>query len=182
MSDDASRQEEWVGAVLERYERALLNYALRFTGNLEAARDVVQDTFLQLCQADRARIDGHMAAWLYTVCRNRALDVRKKEGRMEGLAERQEQLQACPAPGPSVRAEQNETHAMVLAALETLPEREQEVFRLKFQDGLSYREIGQVLGMPHTTVSLHVHTALQTIRERLRACAVLTPERQGLTP
>ena len=77
----------WIRQALERYEKPLIRYACRITGDLETARDVVQDAFLRLCQADRAKVDGHLAAWLYTVCRNRAYDVRRKEGRMDALTQ-----------------------------------------------------------------------------------------------
>ncbi|MDX9972135.1 MAG: sigma-70 family RNA polymerase sigma factor [FCB group bacterium] len=160
---------EWIRAALDRFERPLLRYASRFTGDLETARDVVQDTFLKLCEADRAKVDGHLAAWLYTVCRNRALDVRKKEGRMDPLP--METANAFPAKGPSPGnlAEGRETQQMVLDALRALPERQQEAFRLKFQDELTYREIGLIMGVSLGTVSGLIAEALDTVRGRLRA-------------
>ena len=67
MNDSNADPAEWVREALARHERALVAYALRFTGNLEQARDVVQDTFVKLCTADYAQVNGHLAAWLYTV-------------------------------------------------------------------------------------------------------------------
>ncbi len=66
---------EWIKKALHRYERPLLRYAARITGNAEAARDVVQETFLRLCSAKREKVEDHLAAWLYTVARNHALNV-----------------------------------------------------------------------------------------------------------
>ncbi|MGH9428620.1 MAG: RNA polymerase sigma factor, partial [Terriglobia bacterium] len=74
-------------ALLHRMQGRLIRYALQITGDLERARDVVQDTFLQLCSENRASLNGHLEPSLYTVCRNRALDVRRKEGRMNPLTE-----------------------------------------------------------------------------------------------
>jgi len=48
------------------------------TGDIEQAREVVQDTFLKLCRQKPAQIRNYLAQWLYTVCRNRALDVLRK--------------------------------------------------------------------------------------------------------
>lgn len=168
MSGGTSKAE-WIRAALDRFERPLLRYALRLTGDLETARDVVQDTFLKLCEARPERVDGHLAAWLYTVCRNRAFDVRKKEGRMDPLAE--EALESCPArdPSPGTVAAGREVHGMVLDALRGLPEREREAFRLKFQDDLTYREISQIMGVSLGTVSTLIAGALDTVRGRLRA-------------
>ena len=62
-------------------------------------RDVVQDTFLEALPSEFASIDGHLAEWLFTVCRNRALDVLRKENRMTQF---EEQVHRClsPDPGP----------------------------------------------------------------------------------
>jgi len=169
MSGGPTPKAEWIRAVLDRFERPLLRYALRFTGDLETARDVVQDTFLKLCEADRAKVDGHLAAWLYTVCRNRAYDVRKKEGRMEPLAD--DKLAGFPArdPSPGTLASGREVQGLVLDALNGLPDRQQEAFRLKFQDDLTYREISQVMGVSLGTVSTLIAGALDSVRGRLRA-------------
>lgn len=63
----------WIGAILEKHEGPLTRYAARITGDLDRARDAVQETFLRLCSEDPAEVDGHLAQWLYTVCRSRAL-------------------------------------------------------------------------------------------------------------
>ena len=73
---------QWIVSALARYEAPLLRYASRLLGDVDRARDVVQDTFLKLCREDPTRLDGHLAQWLFTVCRNRALDIQRKEGRV----------------------------------------------------------------------------------------------------
>ena len=81
MDDQKRDQSVWVRETLDRYERPLVRYALRYAGDLESARDAVQDTFLKLCLADPAALNGKLAGWLFTVCRNRALDMRRKQRR-----------------------------------------------------------------------------------------------------
>lgn len=81
MSETTDAKAGWIRAALERFETPLTRYAFRITGDLERARDVVQDCFLSLCGESPARIDDHLAPWLFKVCRNRALDVRRKEAR-----------------------------------------------------------------------------------------------------
>ena len=82
---DSTEQGRWIRSAVEAYERPLVRYAARITGDVERGRDVAQEAFLRLCRADRASIDGHLAEWLFTVCRNRALDVKRKEMRMATL-------------------------------------------------------------------------------------------------
>lgn len=161
---------------LAGYEARLLRYAASITGDADLARDVVQDTFLRLCAADRHAVEGHLAPWLYTVCRNRALDVRKKEGRMNPLKEGQAEAYADTAPGPGDTAAQLETRALVMHAMAGLPEDQREACRLKFQDGLTYREIGQIMGVSLGTVSNLITRAMHDVREQLRTQLDLVEE------
>ena len=72
---------------------------------------------------------------------------------------------ASPLP-PNV-LELRQAQSRILAQLERLPENQQEVVRLKFQNGLSYREISRITGHSESNVGFLLHTALKTIRERL---------------
>ena len=56
MRSTAELETDWIRDVLEEYQAALTRYAMRITGDLEKARDVVQDTFLKLCRQEPARI------------------------------------------------------------------------------------------------------------------------------
>ena len=158
----------WVSSVLAEYEQPLTRYAAHITGDIERAREVVQDTFLKLCRQRPVQIRTHLAQWLYTVCRNRALDVRRKERRMTGISDVQLQLQAHPGPELSRAFEEEEQLAEVLKVLSTLPANQQEVLRLKFHSGLSYLEISQVTNLTVSNVGFLIHTGLKTIRERVR--------------
>ncbi|MBW2261213.1 MAG: sigma-70 family RNA polymerase sigma factor [Deltaproteobacteria bacterium] len=179
MGEETQSRAEWVSGALERYEQPLIRYACRYTGDMELARDVVQDTFLKLCKADRAKIERGLAGWLYTVCRNRALDVRKKEGRMGLIKDAQAVADPDESARPSSVAARRQEHAMVLEALESLPGDQQEAFRLKFQDHLTYREIGQVMGKSLGTVSRLLTKALESIRGQLRVGMDLAQETQS---
>lgn len=162
----ATSPSEWLRSVVARYEGSLVRYAARLTGDADRARDIVQDTFLRLCQQDRAKLDGHLAAWLFQVCRHRALDVQRKEKRMHAMAPEQLEERATGFDGCQP-AERHEEHQAVLALLAALPENQQEVVRLKFQNGLSYREISEVTGLSVSNVGYLLHTALKQIRRRL---------------
>jgi RNA polymerase sigma-70 factor (ECF subfamily) len=164
---DAVNRAKWIEEAVGRYERPLLRCALRLTGDLDMARDVVQDAFLRLCKADRAQVEGHLAAWLYTVCRNRALDVLRKEGRMGRLSDTSKVADTAADGGPQTDASAREIRELVLRVLGTLPEPQREAFRLKFQDELTYREISQVMGKSLGTVSKLVSSALAAVRDEL---------------
>lgn len=155
-----------IESALDLYERPLLRYATRLLGDVEEARDVVQDTFLRLCREDRSRLDAYLPQWLFRVCRNRALDVRKQRGRRPSL-EDAPGIEPSAPPSPARLLEGNEALDAVSAVMATLPESQQEVLRLKFQAGLSYEEIGGVTGLTANHVAVLVHLGLKAIRSRV---------------
>lgn len=168
MSKEEQRRADRVLEALDRYEAPLLRYATRLTGNSELARDIVQDTFLKLCTAEWDQIEAYLAPWLYRVCRNRALDVLKKENRMQALAEGQAESRPDTKPAPGAVAEGHETEALVHAVLAGLPAKNQEIFRLKFQNELSYQEISEVTGHDLNNIRYVIHTTLKTLRQQLQ--------------
>jgi RNA polymerase sigma-70 factor (ECF subfamily) len=58
----------------------LLQYAMSIVGEIERARDIVQETFMRLHNQEQEAIEGHLSQWLFTVCRNCSLKSLKKEG------------------------------------------------------------------------------------------------------
>jgi RNA polymerase sigma-70 factor (ECF subfamily) len=174
MNNGHAVNAEWMESVLLRYEGDLLRYAQRIVGDEGRACDVVQETFLKLWRTDRASHDGHLVEWLYTVCRNQAVDVRRKEQRMHVLAEETLVVHESAEPAPGVIAERNDSAAQILDLVDRLPANQQEVIRLKFQGGLSYREISRVTGLTISHVGVLIHTGMKSIRNRL-APAVSAP-------
>lgn len=168
MNQSHFTHESSIRDLLAAYESKLIRYAWGITGSREQACDVVQDTFLKLCTTDRSSLDGKLVPWLYTVCRNRAFDVRKKEGRMNGLEPNIAEARPSTAPSPRVIAEHNEDRAAMMEVLGNLPEDQQEIFKLKFEHGMTYREISSVMEMPLSSVSVTLTKALRTMRLRLR--------------
>ena len=166
---DPSRAEDldWVRQAVARFERPLVRYALHVTGDAERARDVVQEAFLRLCDQDPRDVAPHVAEWLYTVTRNLAIDVRRKERRMRLLTEAAAEVHESPAEPPAGPAEREDDYASVLAVLEDLPDNQREVVRLKFQHGMSYKQISQVTGLSVTNVGFLLHVALKALRRRL---------------
>ena len=68
-------------------------------------------------------------------------------------------------PAPAAIAETRDTAGRLLRLLDSLPGNQQEVLRLKFQNGLSYREISRVTDLSVTNVGFLIHTALKSLRQ-----------------
>jgi RNA polymerase sigma-70 factor (ECF subfamily) len=141
-------------------------YALRLCRDEGWAADAVQETFLRLCRADWGAVEGRLAEWLFTVCRSRVFDRLRKEGRMSCLGEADARLAASGAD-PAGEAERRERGGRVLAAAARLPEREREAVRLKFQEGLDYRQIARVIGATENHVGVLIHRGVATLRRQL---------------
>ncbi|MBC8453737.1 sigma-70 family RNA polymerase sigma factor [PVC group bacterium] len=158
---------DWLHSIVKRYERPLCQYAYSILNNAETAREVVQDSFLKLCQQSRNRIEKKIPAWLFLVCRNRALDVIRKNKRMMELDEKQEAELVSARRRPDENAVVNENVSIVLKLLAKLPENQREVIRLKFQQELSYREIASITELSESNVGYLIHVGIKDLRGRM---------------
>src|SRR6266581_4050751 len=162
---DANANSERMQVLLRRFEIPLLQFATRITGDRERARDVVQETFVKF-QNNGAFQSPEPATWLFTVCRNGALNVCRKERRMQYLAEELIEAREAEQPMPFERIEQDEAAGFLLRILATLPPRQQEVLQLKFQNDLSYQQIAEITKTTANNVGVLIHAALKTLRQK----------------
>ncbi len=156
-------------AAVAEFQAPLIRYATRLVGDADRARDVVQDTFVRLMAQAEESVDGHVAEWLFTVCRHRALDVLRKEGRMKRFEEGQAERVTANEPRPGRTLEREETHEAILGLIEKLPANQQEVIRLKFQNGFSYKEISRITTLSVSHVGVLIHNAVLKLRAEFAA-------------
>ncbi len=153
-------------AALERYERPLIRYAHSFTNDLEEARDVVQDVFVKLSQNAASVDPPRLAAWLFTVCKNRALDHLRKQSRLIVMETESFDLETSPTPRPGEEMESRETAATLRGLIDKLPTRQREAVTLKFISGLEYKEISEVMKTSIGNVGYLIHHGVQALRTR----------------
>jgi RNA polymerase sigma-70 factor (ECF subfamily) len=106
------------------------------------------------------------ATWLFTVCRNGALNVCRKERRMQYFDEGSIEAREAEQPMPFERLEEQEAAGFLLRIVATLPTRQQEVLQLKFQNDLSYQQIAEITKTTANNVGVLIHTALKTLRQK----------------
>lgn len=155
-------------AALDRFERPLLVFARSLCPDLETARDAVQDTFLSLAKSAPDGDVESLAPWLFTVCRNRLLTLQRKNQRLIPMETLTLPEATDPSPGPAA-AEHRETSSQLHRLIATLPARQQELLKLKFQGDLSYRDIATATGLTVTNVGTLLHQALETLRRKFQA-------------
>lgn len=164
---DNMDKEKWISDLVETHERPLCAYSLSILHNLELARDAVQDTFLRLCKQEPAQLAGHEKPWLFKVCRNRSLDILRKEKPMENLSTESEGAIPDLSTRPDEQAERKDEGRRLPAQLAKLPENQQEVLQLKFQQQLSYREIANITELSESNVGYLIHMGIKTLRENM---------------
>ncbi len=161
----ATTTGETLSGAFALHHAPLLRYATRLVGDADRAQDVVQDTFVRLMAQPADKVDGHLVEWLFTVCRHRAVDVLRQEGRMKSLdALPSDALPIAADPRPGATLERTETHDALLRLVDRLPPNQQEVVRLKFQNNFSYEEISRITALSVSNVGFLLHTALRRLR------------------
>jgi RNA polymerase sigma-70 factor (ECF subfamily) len=163
-----AEREKFIEQALDDHESPLIGYASSILHDADLARDVVQDAFIRLCEQEIERVDVNVKAWLFTVCRNLALDVLRKEKRTRPLEEIRWEKVAGPGLQPDEKAQQDERATKLFNHLNHLTERQREVVMLKYQQDLSYQEIHRITGLTTGNVAVILHTALKRLREIIR--------------
>ena len=160
---------------LQRYERPLIRYAHGYTGDLEEARDIVQDVFVKLSQSLHTLDHERLAPWLFTVCRNRALDHQRKHRRLVVMETETLDLEMSADPSPHEEMDRSETATTLRQLIDTLPTRQQEAVRLKFIAGLDYQQISAAMKTSIGNVGYLIHHGVAALRTKWQAMENETP-------
>ena len=152
-----------------RWQGELLGTLFYLVGNLEDARDALQDAFIK-CWRNHEKLDDvkNLKAWIFRIALNSGRDVRETawRRRRQGLPEDETMLISHDAP-PDEIMEQDERLVRLRAALAALRPEEQEVFLMRQNGELTYEEIAETMGIPAGTVKTRMRLALTKLREVL---------------
>jgi len=166
--------------LVRRYERPLYNFILRSVRRRERADELLQDVFMKVVQRSRDfKGNSKLSTWLYTIARNlcidhsrkmvfrrhKSLDAPSRSGDDEGptLLERQ----AAGGPEADRAAIAKDLQARIAEAVEELPEEQREVFLLRQVEGMAFKEIASVVGVPENTVKSRMRYALERLQRAL---------------
>lgn len=160
-------REKFIEQAMTDYESPLIGYASTILNDIDLARDVVQDTFIRLCQQDPGKVEDCVKSWLFTVCRNRALDILRKDKRNQPLEDLRWKKVAGTGLQPDESVEQHERMIQLTGYLDRLTSNQREVITLRFQQGLSYQDIQKVTGLTSGNIGFLIHTGLKRLRDIL---------------
>ena len=159
-------KKERINVIIEQHQAILLNYATRILGRPDIAQDVVQDTFIKLCQSDFETIEAYVKPWLFKVCRNRALEVIRKDKKMSHLPMAEFDCEDVEEPLPTDKITPKESKKIMLLLLNELPENQREILYLRFTSGMSDKEISEATNQTVSNVGVLIHTAMKTLKEK----------------
>jgi len=161
--------QEALGALYDRHAPAVFAFLMKRVDAAEA-EDVLQETFLHAAKRlESYEHVGKLRGWLLSIARTRSLDrirARKRHGE-RGLADGEEERLAHQGPSPLDAQEHRELGDRIRDAVDALPERQREIFLLREEAGLSFKEIAEMLDLPLNTALSHMHRAVKGLREAL---------------
>ncbi len=168
-------------SLVQRHQRGIFNFILRSVRDRGKAEELLQEVFLRVVRAkDRYERTAKFTTWVYAIARNLCVD----ESRRARFRDHQSLDAQRPGrdgdggatllakmPAPQVptdeAAEAPTLRKRMSAAIDALPDDQREVFLLRQLSGLSFREIGETLGVPENTIKSRMRYALEKLREHL---------------
>ncbi|MFQ6101583.1 MAG: RNA polymerase sigma factor [Anaerolineae bacterium] len=164
-------------ALYDRFKDYVYRTAFFITRNSGDAEEAVQETFLDVLRAlPNYRVEGpaRFETWLYRVTVNRCRSsLRRKSLPSADWDEIEERLERIPEPRPNHDPEgvalRRERAVELWRAVDELPEKQRVVVLLRYQQGLSYGEIAQTLGISEGTVKSRLYHAHRKLKEQLQS-------------
>jgi RNA polymerase sigma-70 factor (ECF subfamily) len=174
---------ESLGVLVARWEGPLFRFVSRLVDRPDDARDVCQETFLRILDKAEAFRDGaRFSTWMYQIALNLCRDQTRRKRRwgrlliatpaMDVDAPRDHAAPETVATNPAAAFEHTERRSAVRRALSELPREQREVLLLKEYEGLKFREIADVLGVPESTVKSRMYAGLDAMRMSLASLGI----------
>ena len=173
MDEIRGGSEPALGRLMDLCWPELVRYAAGQLGDVDLARDVAQEAFIQVWERRRGwRPRGSARVYLYRIVRHLVIDQqRRRKVRRRWLDEqgRDDATRAGHAPTPADVLDARLLAERFRAAVASLPDRRREVFELVFQRGLTHREAAAVMEVSAQTVANQMSAALRTVRRAVAA-------------
>ena len=167
---------------MRRYQRPIVSLIARMTGDRSLAEDLAQETFVKafrsLAAFDTTR---RLSSWLFRIAHNTAIDAMRRARAPHAALDSGDAISAGPPDEPSTPpapdpVERRELGNALEAALAELRPDQRAAIVMRYENGLSFDEIGAVLGVPEVTARSHVHRARKELARLLTASGWAPPQ------
>ncbi len=166
---DGVRGEHGLRAALDEAGPAVRRYLFGLCGDWDQAEDMAQEALLKAWRG-RARFAGraNVRTWVFTIARNHWLDqLRRRRVRPREELMTEAPIHASTEPAPPTAAHRGELAEAIERAVADLPEPQREALALRESEGLTFGQIGEVLGVPAATAKSRVRYALLRLADTL---------------
>lgn len=152
--------------IVDRYKSRVFTMAYRMLSSREEAEDISQEAFIKIYRSLKTYDAGRtrFSTWVYRITYNLCIDYLRKRKEMAPL---EEDILAAPSGTPEEITEARDSAARLHQAVQNLPEEYRIPLTLFHFQGLSYREICQVLKVPMSIVKNRLFRARKLLREKL---------------
>ncbi|HCY76109.1 MAG TPA: hypothetical protein DHV28_09335 [Ignavibacteriales bacterium] len=151
--------------LIHRYQRAVINFAFRFIGSREDAKDIAQETFIRFFQAaNRYEPSAQFKTYLFRITTNLCIDFKEKK-KPEYMDELPETYSSST---PFKELHQKEISETISKAVHSLPENQRVALLLHHFEGMKYAEIAGVMNTSVSAVESLLVRAKKTLREKLK--------------
>jgi len=154
--------------LVDRYKNVVFNLAYRMTGSPEDALDISQETFIRAYQSlSRFRVGEKFFTWLYTICLNVSknhLRQKARRLRLQGAVYEETIGRDISGSCPETSLLDKEEASQLQGLLMEVPEHYRSAVVLRYNDGLSYEEISQLLGISVSGAKMRVKRGLDKLR------------------
>ena len=141
-------------AIFERFQTPIVNYVYRLVSDWELAHDLAQDTFLKAYTAlPRANEDLQISPWLYRIATNTALDALRRRKRITWVPFKAEVEPQAFQPDTAARHAESDA---IQQALSIVPPDQRICLVLNMNQGMSYKEIADTLGISVNLVAVRI--------------------------
>lgn len=165
--------------LVRAYEPAGLRLAVAMMGNVEDARDALQDAFVKAYDSlNRFDLRRPFGPWFFQILRNQCRDMlrsRQVRFKMEALDEKLELRPADAERGPERIQQRSAARELLWRALERIGEEHREILVLKELQGLRYSDIAQILDIPEGTVASRLFHARRALKDALESMGAEYP-------
>ena len=162
--------------LVEKYQGRIYAVVFGMVRNQEVARDIAQDTFVKAYRSlDSFRLESSFYTWLYRIAMNLAIDLTRK-GRRQATSSFDEAVAQRDGEGiddphhqdsPAMNFERKQLYAVIMDSLDKLPDDQKQILLLRELEGMSYKDISDLLDIPEGTVMSRLFYARKKMQKLL---------------
>ncbi|MBW2735087.1 MAG: RNA polymerase sigma factor [Deltaproteobacteria bacterium] len=173
-------EAEAFNVLLRRHQRPIFNFLMRHLGDRTMAEDLLQEVFLRLIKgAASYKREAKFTTWLYTIARNlcidnarrakhrRAASLEQPIGKTDDGSRTLKDVVADKGPGVDRQVTSHRLQQRIVQAVDSLSDEQREVFLMREQLNIPFKEIAEIVGVSDNTVKSRMRYALEHLRKML---------------